>query len=325
MKPPFTITSTILNYLIEISKVLGNLEIETKKNLHLRKENRIKSIHSSLAIENNSLSIEQITAIIDGKRVLGDPKEIKEVKNAYEAYEKILNLNPYSEKDFLLAHKLLTTEIVGQSGKYRNSDVGIFDEQGNMVHLGARPQFIGHLMGELFDWGRKDDTPELVKSCVFHYEIEMIHPFEDGNGRMGRLWQSLILSKWNSLFEWLPIESVIYNHQQGYYDALSKSNRENDTTYFIEFMLQAILQTLESYGETASVVEDFAIHLTVKEKEYYRVLETYLKAHQFVSAYQAQELLGMSGASVRRYLKKYVEIGLLKKIGTTKNRLYYLV
>ena len=325
MKPPFTITSTILNYLIEISKVLGNLEIETKKNLHLRKENRIKSIHSSLAIENNSLSIEQITAIIDGKRVLGDPKEIKEVKNAYEAYEKILNLNPYSEKDFLLAHKLLTTEIVGQSGKYRNSDVGIFDEQGNMVHLGARPQFIGHLMGELFDWGRKDDTPELVKSCVFHYEIEMIHPFEDGNGRMGRLWQSLILSKWNSLFEWLPIESVIYNHQQGYYDALSKSNRENDTTYFIEFMLQAILQTLESYGETASVVEDFVIHLTVKEKEYYRVLETYLKVHQSVSAYQAQELLGMSGASVRRYLKKYVEIGLLKKIGTTKNRLYYLV
>ena len=186
MKPPFTITSTILNYLIEISKVLGNLEIETKKNLHLRKENRIKSIHSSLAIENNSLSIEQITAIIDGKRVLGDPKEIKEVKNAYEAYEKILNLNPYSEKDFLLAHKLLTTEIVGQSGKYRNSDVGIFDEQGNMVHLGARPQFIGDLMGELFDWGRKEDTPELVKSCVFHYDIERIHPFDDGTGRMGR-------------------------------------------------------------------------------------------------------------------------------------------
>ena len=126
MKPPFTITSIILNYLIEISKVLGNLEIETKKNFHLRKENRIKSIHSSLAIENNSLSIEQITAIIDGKRVLGDPKEIKEVKNAYEAYEKILNLDPYSEKDFLIAHKLLTTETVGQSGKYRNSDVGIF-------------------------------------------------------------------------------------------------------------------------------------------------------------------------------------------------------
>ena len=193
------------------------------------------------------------------------------------------------------------------------------------MHIGARAQFVGSLVQELFDWGKNSMISPIVKSCIIHFELEIIHPFEDGNGRMGRLWQSLILSKWNSLFEWLPIESVIYNHQQGYYDALSKSNRENDTTYFIEFMLQAILQTLESYGETASVVEDFVIHLTVKEKEYYRVLETYLKVHQSVSAYQAQELLGMSGASVRRYLKKYVEIGLLKKIGTTKNRLYYLV
>ena len=324
MTPHYRITEKILNLVQEISEKSTQLSFE-KRELHLRKENRIRSIQSSLAIENNSLTIEQVTDIIEGKRVLGPQKDIHEVQNAYEAYEQVFKMDPYEINDFLLAHHLLMQGLVKLPGKFRLGDVGIYDSNGRVMHIGARAQFVGSLVQELFDWGKNSMISPIVKSCIIHFELEIIHPFEDGNGRMGRLWQSLILSKWNSLFEWLPIESVIYNHQQGYYDALSKSNRENDATYFIEFMLQAILQTLESYGETASVVEDFAIHLTVKEKEYYRVLETYLKAHQSVSAYQAQELLGMSGASVRRYLKKYVEIGLLKKTGTTKNRLYYLV
>ena len=324
MTPHYRITEKILNLVQEISEKSTQLSFE-KRELHLRKENRIRSIQSSLAIENNSLTIEQVTDIIEGKRVLGPQKDIHEVQNAYEAYEQVFKMDPYEINDFLLAHYLLMQGLVKLPGKFRLGDVGIYDSNGRVVHIGARAQFVGALVQELFDWGKNSKISPIVKSCVIHFELEIIHPFEDGNGRMGRLWQSLILSKWNSLFEWLPIESVIYNHQQGYYDALSKSNRENDATYFIEFMLQAILQTLESYGETASVVEDFVIHLTVKEKEYYRVLETYLKVHQSVSAYQAQELLGMSGASVRRYLKKYVEIGLLKKTGTTKNRLYYLV
>ena len=318
MKPPFTITSTILNYLIEISKVLGNLEIETKKNLHFRKENRIKSIHSSLAIENNSLSIEQITAIIDGKRVLGDPKEIKEVKNAYEAYEKILNLDPYSEKDFLLAHKLLTTEIVGQSGKYRNSDVGIFDEQGNMVHLGARPQFIGDLMGELFEWGRRDDTPALVKSCVFHYEIEMIHPFEDGNGRMGRLWQNVILANWNPLFSWIPIETIIYENQQQYYKALAQADRNNNSTVFIEFMLGVILETLLAYKE----LDDKTKELSKAEQDVFEKIREYLKNEIYITVAIVCELIEKSKPTVRRYIAKFVEYELLESHGENRDRRY---
>ncbi|MCP0888056.1 Fic family protein, partial [Ligilactobacillus sp. WILCCON 0076] len=153
MKPPFTITNSMLNKVVEISKAIGNLEFQVERNLKLRKENRIKSIHSSLAIENNSLSVEQITAIIEGKRVLGNPKEIREVKNAYDAYEEILALNPYKQSDFLKAHGLLTAGIVNESGQYRHKDVGIFDRAGNVVHMGARPQFIGNLMDELFDWG----------------------------------------------------------------------------------------------------------------------------------------------------------------------------
>ena len=282
MKPPFTITSTILNYLIEISKVLGNLEIETKKNLHLRKENRIKSIHSSLAIENNSLSIEQITAIIDGKRVLGDPKEIKEVKNAYEAYEKILNLNPYSEKDFLLAHKLLTTEIVGQSGKYRNS--------------------------------------ELVKSCVFHYEIEMIHPFEDGNGRMGRLWQNVILANWNPLFSWIPIETIIYENQQRYYKVLAQADRNNNSTVFIEFMLGVILETLLAYKEPDDKIKE----LSKAEQDVFEKIKEYLKNEKYITVAIACELIEKSKPTVRRYISKFVEYELLESHGENKDRRYSL-
>ena len=266
------------------------------------------------------MSIEQITAIIDGKRVLGDPKEIKEVKNAYEAYEKILNLNPYSEKDFLLAHKLLTTEIVGQSGKYRNSDVGIFDEQGNMVHLGARPQFIGHLMGELFDWGRKDDTPELVKSCVFHYEIEMIHPFEDGNGRMGRLWQNVILANWNPLFSWIPIETIIYENQQRYYKVLAQADRNNNSTVFIEFMLGVILETLLAYKEPDDKIKE----LSRVEQDVFEKIKEYLKNEKYITVAIACELIEKSKPTVRRYISKFVEYELLESHGENKDRRYSL-
>ncbi|HEQ8344165.1 TPA: Fic family protein, partial [Streptococcus pyogenes] len=237
MKPPFTVTNTMLNKVVEISKIIGNLELQVQKDLKLRKENRIQSIHSSLAIEQNSLTVEQITAIIDGKRVLGNPREIREVKNAYEAYEEILTLTPYDESHFLKAHGLLTAGIVNATGKYRSKDVGVYDEAGNVVHMGARPQFIAELMRELFNWGKTDDTPEIIKSCVFHYEIEMIHPFEDGNGRMGRLWQTVILANWHPIFAWIPIETLIYENQKAYYDALGKADKENSSNTFIEFML----------------------------------------------------------------------------------------
>lgn len=185
-------TNRILNNMVEISRLAGSLQWQYERNLHLRKENRIRSIQSSLAIENNSLTVEQVTDLVNGKRVLGDPKEIREVQNAYEAYEEIMGYNPYAVRNFLKAHKLLTKGLVRLSGHFRSKDVGVFASDGLLLHMGARPELIPDLMKALFRWTKTDDTPLLVKSTVVHYEIEVIHPFEDGNGRMGRLWQSVL-------------------------------------------------------------------------------------------------------------------------------------
>lgn len=174
MSPSFRITNYMLNRIVEISHLIGELQFQMERNLRLRKDNRIRSIHSSLAIENNILTLEQVTDIIDGKRVLGDPKEICAVKNAYDAYEEILKFNPYSVDDFLKAHGYIMRDLVMQSGKFRTEDVGIFDGDGNIVHVGARPQFVSNLVKELFDWAKKDDVPVLIKSCIMHYEIEAI-------------------------------------------------------------------------------------------------------------------------------------------------------
>lgn len=314
----------MLNQIVEISKVLGHLEFQVERNLKMRKENRIKSIHSSLAIENNSLTIEQITDIIDGKRVLGNPKEIKEVKNAYEAYEEILTMNPYSQKDFLHAHALLTKGIVNEPGSYRSTDVGIFDGAGNVVHMGARPQFIQGIMDDLFHWGAKDNTPELIKSCVFHYEIEMIHPFENGNGRMGRLWQSVILSNWNPMFAWIPIETIIYENQEGYYQSLAIADQKNDSCDFIEFMLGIILKTLNTYQKNDQETMELYEELNLNENTAFTILSKYLKTHPSVTTTVASKLIGKAIPTTRRYLTKFVEVGLLESIGENKNRSYIL-
>ncbi|GGP15569.1 Fic family protein [Oceanobacillus neutriphilus] len=253
MQPPFDITDHMLNRIVEISELVGELKSEYERNLHMRKDNRIRSIQSSLAIENNTLTIQQVTDIIDGKRILGSPKEIKEVKNAYGAYEAILSFDPYSVEDFLKAHGYLTNELVEFSGRFRQKDVGIFDAKGNVVHVGARPQFIVSLVEELFSWSKTASTPALIKSCVIHYEIEAIHPFEDGNGRIGRFWQNVILSGWQPIFAWIPFETIIYEHQQQYYDVLALADKDNNSTKFIEFMLDVILETLQKYPKKDDV------------------------------------------------------------------------
>ena len=240
MQPNFQITEKMLVLVHNIAELLTKYSIE-KRPLLPCKENRIRSIQSSLAIENNSLTLEQVTDIIEGRRVLGPPKDIHEVQNAYEAYERVFSMNPYSVENFLEAHRLLTNDLIKHPGQFRLSDVGVYDASGRVVHVGARPPFVPGLVEELFAWAKNSDLLDLVKSCLVHFELEIIHPFEDGNGRMGRLWQSLILSRWNPLFEWLPIESVIHAHQQGYYDALAISNKENDASVFVEFMLEVIL------------------------------------------------------------------------------------
>lgn len=322
MRPRYALTDKMLNRMVEISELTALLVLE-KRDLHLRKENRIRSIQSSLAIENNSLTLEQVTDIIDGKRVLGAPKEIHEVQNAYDAYERVFQLNPYCVDDFLLAHQLLTKDLVKHAGQFRLGDVGVYDSQGVVVHVGARPQFVPKLVQDLFDWAETSDLPALIKSCIVHFELEMIHPFEDGNGRMGRLWQSLIFYQWQDIFEWIPVETVIYKHQQAYYDSLSLSNHQNDATVFIEFMLDAILETLQDYSlvEKSDKAGD---KMSDKELLYFNLLEKYLKKHGTISNREFQGVSNLSPSAARRYLARFTELGLLIKTGQNRNRQYQL-
>lgn len=247
MEKTFTVTAKMLQQVVDITQLVTKLEIEQERKLHLRKESQIKTIYSSLAIENNSLSLDEVTDLINGKKVLGRPKDIREVQNAYDIYEHVYTYNPYNVEDFLKAHGILMADLVKEAGQFRSKDVGVYDEAGTVVHVGARPQFVSQLVTDLFTWAEKTDLPVLIVACVVHFELEIIYPFSDGNGRMGRLWQSLILSKWQGIFEWIPIETLVYENQQEYYDVLAKGNKDNDSACFIEFMLDVILKTLKEY------------------------------------------------------------------------------
>lgn len=328
MQPNFQITEKMLVLVHHIAELLTKYSIE-RRPLLLRKENRIRSIQSSLAIENNSLTLEQVTDVIEGRRVLGPPKDIHEVQNAYETYERVFSMDPYQVEDFLEAHRLLTHGLVKHPGQFRLRDVGVYDTSGRVVHIGARSQFVTSLVEELFSWAKNSDLLDLVKSCLVHFELEMIHPFEDGNGRMGRLWQRLILSRWNPLFEWLPIESVIHTHQQGYYDALAISNQENDATVFVEFMLEVILETFEEVKVADRIEEEKSEYVVLpalkpKEREVFEQVKAYLEQYGNIGNQQAQELTGLSAATVRRYLSLFVKVGLLSASGSTKGKLYSL-
>ena len=246
MKPPYEITSKILKSITSISQTIGevNAKYLVKQNPKLRKENQIKTIHSSLRIEGNTLSVDQITAIIENKRVVGPEKDIKEVLNALDVYKQLKNYQYASEKDFLNAHKMLMTGLVATPGKYRTKGVGIV--KGSKVeHMAPPYEQIKFLMGDLFKYLKDKSELTLIKSCVFHYEMEFIHPFMDGNGRMGRLWQTIILMSEYPLFEFLPFESLISKNQNEYYHALSISDKEGKSTKFIEFMLRILYQSLD--------------------------------------------------------------------------------
>lgn len=246
-KPPFEITTAILSDVATISELVGS--IGSTQNLStnptLRRQNRIKTIYSSLAIEQNTLSLEQVTAVLSGKRVLAPPKDIAEVQNAYEIYDHLSELNPYSVEDLLLAHRVMMRDLVSEAGMFRSRPVGVVDSEGNILHFGTLPQYVPGLVEELLQWTEESPLPLLIKSCVFHYEFEVIHPFADGNGRIGRLWHTLLLSQWNPLFAWLPVESIIHDHQQEYYDAINRSNALGEGTPFLEFMLGVIKEALQ--------------------------------------------------------------------------------
>ena len=243
--PPFKITEKMTLLIGEISEEIGRISVFHEKvtNPHLIRENRIKTIHSSLAIEHNSLSLEQVTAILNGKRILGNPNEIKEVKNAYEAYELLTKLNPFSVRDLLNAHRLMMNGLIKENGKFHSQGVGVFDGE-RVVHVAPPSELVPNHINNLISWYENSSVHPLIKSSVFHYEFEFIHPFSDGNGRMGRMWHTLLLGKWKKIFFWLPIEELIKKRQKEYYDTLALSDKDGESTVFVEFMLKIIKDSL---------------------------------------------------------------------------------
>lgn len=249
----FSITNKIIDLIAEISQLVGQISvtIQVDKNPMLRRKNRINTIYGSLAIEQNTLTIEQITAVINGKRVLAPPKDIEEVKNAFEIYSYLDTINPYSVEDLLKAHGVMMRGLVDDYGSFREGPVGVVDSKtGRVIHFGTLPAYVPKLMNDVLKWAEESDVHPLIKSCIFHYEFELIHPFSDGNGRMGRLWHTVLLSKWNSIFQWIPVESIIHDNQEEYYRFLNLCNEKMDATDFVLFMLNSIKTAILEVKET---------------------------------------------------------------------------
>lgn len=253
-QPPLTLTAQMLALVAEISEQVGRLTATRSEALtpQLRRGNRIRTIQASLAIENNTLSVEQVTALLDGKRVLGLPREIQEVRNAFAAYDALPGWQPQRQADLLAAHDLLMQGLIDDAGCYRQGGVGIYRE-GRLLHMAPPASRVAELMQDLLRWLGASDWHPLIVSCVFHYEFEFIHPFADGNGRMGRLWQTLILSLWRPVLAYLPVETVIRDQQEAYYAALAAADQAAEATPFVEFMLAALRQALQEAGQTDQV------------------------------------------------------------------------
>lgn len=322
-KPPFSMTEEITNLIIEIGELVGIVSYNDTLTMNpiLRRENRIKTIQSSLAIEQNTLTLEQVSDVIEGKRVLAPPQDIHEVKNAYEAYEQVSHFDPYSINDLLDAHKIMMSGLVKDAGSFRSQGVGVY--AGNqLIHAGTPPKYIHELMYSLFDWLQKSALHPLVKSCIFHYEFEFIHPFSDGNGRTGRLWHSLLLQKWKPFFAWLPIETLIKDRQQDYYTALNDSNSSGESTIFVTFMLHIIkdsLHELEESSRRANVGTNVGINVGTNALEPQEVLLELLRKAPHMTASQAAIHMGLSLRQVERLIASAKALGKLNRIGASKN------
>ena len=309
-QPPFEINERIMADVIEIAELVGRVSVTDKISMNptLRRTNRIQTIYSSLAIEQNTLDIEQVTAVLSGKRVIASPKDIAEVQNAYEIYDNMDKLNPYSIDDILKAHSVMERGLLNEAGEFRSRPVGVADSEGNILHFGTLPQYVPNLIQELLEWTEKSEIHLLIKSCVFHYEFELIHPFADGNGRMGRLWHTLLLSKWNPIFAWLPIESIIHDNQSEYYNAINISNNNGKSTVFIEFMLSVIKQALQES------INDKPKNISSKSDLRWNKINNYLETHEYILNSDVQKLLGVSSATATRILVGFMKDGKLKRI-----------
>lgn len=316
--PPFEITDEIMTEVTQIAELVGQVSstVNLSANPILRRTNRIRSIYSSLAIEQNSLTLDQVTAVLSGKRVLAPPKDIKEVQNAYEIYEHLTRLNPYSIDDLLYAHGVMTKELLDESGVFRSKSVGVVNQEGEVLHFGTLPQYVPTAVQNLLEWTKESTLPMLIKSCVFHYEFELIHPFADGNGRVGRLWQTLLLAQWNPLFSWLPIESLIHDHQEDYYIAINESNAAGESTLFLSFMLNAIKDALEEILQSTSGRK--------KEDTRWLTIYSYLQTNEFITNAVVRDLLSVSSATATRILSALCEEEKLTKIHLGRSWAYTL-
>jgi Fic family protein len=315
LKPPYQITSTILQYVASISEKIGEINSAylNKPPTELRKKNRIKTIQSSLEIEGNSLSFDQITAILENKRVIAPPKDILEVKNAILVYDQINDSNLFSLTSFCKAHAILMQGLVDSPGKIRNKQVGII--KGSIVtHVAPPGHMVKSLLKDLFDYLKKDKDLLLIKSCVFHYETEFIHPFMDGNGRMGRLWQTIILKEYSPVFEFLPVETLIKERQSEYYNILGQSDHQGNSTSFIEFMLQLINDSLEELLNTQNV------NLTGHDR--IMLFKEILGLNSFSRQEYMRHFKDISSATASRDLKEAADEKILVKIGDNRMTRY---
>lgn len=319
--PPFHMTDEIAELSIEIGELIGMVSVNAglSPDPRLRRENRIRTVYSSLAIEQNTLSLDQVTDVIDGKRVLGPPKDIREVKNAYEAYERVSEFDPCSMEDLLTVHGLMTRDVTPESGRFRSGNVGVF-QNGQSIHAGTPAAYVPEVMEQLFSWLRTSSAHPLIKSCIFHYEFEFIHPFADGNGRTGRFWQSLILQRWKPIFAWLPVETLIHERQAGYYEALNAANTQGESTVFAAFMLSVIRDALKEIKENQNrhVVEKVGKNVgkNVGKEDAVRMI---LRKQPHATAKMIAEMTQLSSRQVERILAKLKKDGVLIRRGSRTN------
>lgn len=308
-KPPFTITNEILTYVSSISEKVGRItatsNMEAKP--HLRKNNRIKSIHSSLRIEANSLSLGQVRDVINGKTVFGEQKEIQEVKNAYAAYEKLDQIDPFNIQNLKTFHGIMTKYIVDESGDFRRGEEGVFNGD-QCIFMAPPAKFVPQLMDDLFGWMKtaKETVHPLILSSVFHYEFVFIHPFSDGNGRMARLWHTAILSKWKPVFEYIPIESQIEKFQEDYYTAIAKCHIDGESTAFITFMLSLI----------DKILDDISIQISEDSEQLSEYVKRMLEVMEYDTPYTSVALMEKLGLKSkegfrRNYLRPAIELNLI--------------
>lgn len=316
-EPPFKINEAIVNLVADISAMVERfvIRLEQPDGLRLRRINQIQSIHSSLAIEGNMLSEDQVSDIIEGKRVIAPAREILEVKNALRTYELYPSLNALSERDLLKAHGVMMKGMIPDAGRYRNCNEGVF--KGNKcVHFAPPPGMVPMLMKNLFSWLKTSKAHWLIKSCIFHYEFEFIHPFRDGNGRMGRLWQSLILGKWNSVFAHLPVENLVYANQQEYYNAINASSTAGECSVFVEFMLSKILDSLKDSQkvELDTLIVETALLSARQEK-----ILALLKKNNFLTEKELAEKFKVTPRTIERDLAKLQQNKVLERVGAKRD------